>query len=109
MRNIFRPEYFFTCSYYEIIISATQKNKLPIQLANQRESELKNTDYFIAATVKADDFPTDGVSYTFVDSKEYIDGLNARISTIGKYYFYARAVINGNVRIHVSLLYPRII
>ncbi|XP_057313832.1 tyrosine-protein phosphatase Lar-like [Hydractinia symbiolongicarpus] len=80
-------------SYYEIVISTTRKSNLPTLINNQKESELKNLDYFLAATVK--DLPADGIKYYFVEGQENIDGLNAKISVIGKYYIYARAVING--------------
>ncbi|XP_057313827.1 uncharacterized protein LOC130655137 isoform X2 [Hydractinia symbiolongicarpus] len=83
-------------SYYEIVISTTRKSNLPTQLKKQKESELKNLDYFLAAMVYADDLSPDGIKYYFVEGKEYVDGLNARISTMEKYYLYARAVIYGN-------------
>ncbi|XP_057312336.1 uncharacterized protein LOC130653852 [Hydractinia symbiolongicarpus] len=83
-------------SYYEVVISTTRKINLPNQLANKAESELKYLDYFLAATVKADDLTTDGIKFIFVEGKEDVYGLNARISTTGKYYLYSRAVINGN-------------
>ncbi|XP_057314379.1 uncharacterized protein LOC130655622 isoform X1 [Hydractinia symbiolongicarpus] len=83
-------------SYYEIVISTTRKTNLPNQLKNQAESELKNLDYFLASQINAEDLPTDGLQYSFVEGQEYIDSLNARISTVGKYYLYARAVIDGN-------------
>ncbi|XP_057314378.1 receptor-type tyrosine-protein phosphatase F-like isoform X2 [Hydractinia symbiolongicarpus] len=83
-------------SYYEIVISTTRKTNLPNQLTNQTESESKNLDYFRAALIKADDLPTDGIKYSFVEGQENITGLNARISVVGEYYLYARAVIDGN-------------
>ncbi|XP_057313253.1 receptor-type tyrosine-protein phosphatase F-like [Hydractinia symbiolongicarpus] len=82
-------------SYYEIVISTTQKTSLSKQLTNQKESELKNLTYFLAAKIKADNFQTEGIKYTIVEGREFIDGLNARISTVGTYYLYARAVIDG--------------
>ncbi|XP_057314367.1 receptor-type tyrosine-protein phosphatase S-like isoform X2 [Hydractinia symbiolongicarpus] len=82
-------------SYYEIVISTSSTANLPNQLKSQAESELKNLDYFLAATVKTDDLLSNSIQYTFVEGKEYIASLNARISAVGTYYLYARAVIDG--------------
>ncbi|XP_047146166.1 uncharacterized protein LOC105847048 [Hydra vulgaris] len=93
-------------SFYEIIIAYEKISSLNMEtltLKDQFTAESLNLSYFLAATFPSDNFASS--SLKFYEGLETVENLNARLSTLRKFFLYIRAVINMKDNLFSNLTY----
>ena len=76
-----------------------------LNLLNQADAENNKVPYFLAATVQIVNQQSNSFqSYIFIEGEEQVTGLNAKLSTIGIFHIYIRAVSLQKVCISMNIL-----